>query len=207
MRLAALALALLGAPWLASCALLTAEKPLFSQADAPAGFVLAEGLWVGKEASCEADPGQHRPGDGSCLEWFEIKRDGDAGWKLDSPKGKEETIYFKTLGAAKPAPRGPAPLVVGEALMRKERQPVYALIVPRGAELPIRRVSVTVISCDDVLRDGDVPGIAVQREGDRVSGCTAATKEAVREAARRAALANLPTIGEGGTEMVFVREK
>lgn len=199
--------ALLLAPLVTSCALLTAEKPLLSAADQPPGFALAEGLWVGRETNCDADPAQHKPGDGSCLEWFEVRRDGDEGWKLDSPDGKEETIRFKTIAAATAPVGGVAPLVVGEALMRKERQPVYALIVPRGIEQPIQRLAVVVISCDDVLRDGDVPGVAVVREGDRISGCTAASKEAVREAARRAALANLPTIGEAGSEMRFVRAR
>jgi hypothetical protein len=192
---------------LAGCALLTAPAPLFTPADQDRAFALEEGLWAHRGAGCDADPARSSPRRKSCLDWVRIVRAGDGGWRAE-PATKEDAddppVRFLVVPAAKAEGAHRAPLYVAEGVTEKDPAPGYAAIIPRGRDPgPVRRVVMIAVACSAVIREGDVPDITVQRDNDRIVGCTAATKDAVREATRRAALAELPVIG--AEELVWVR--
>ena len=98
-----------------------------------------------------------------------------------------------------------APLYVAEATSSKQPEPAYAIIVPRGdLSAPVHRLAFEAIACAPLQRDGDPAEIVFTHgEDGRVTGCTAKTKDAVRDAARRAAIDALTALGDD--EIAFVR--
>jgi hypothetical protein len=98
-----------------------------------------------------------------------------------------------------------APLYVAEATSSEQPEPAYALIAPRGdLATPVRRIAFDAIACAPLLREGAPADITFTRgEDGRVTGCTAKTKDAVRDAARRAVFDALAELGDD--ELVWVR--
>ena len=94
---------------LASCAMLSAEAPLFTVADQDSAFVLAEGLWAAKEPDCKVDAATSAPGDHSCVDWARIRRASDGSWEV-SFEGESESDGPLRLIVAAAAPRGTHPL-------------------------------------------------------------------------------------------------
>jgi hypothetical protein len=200
-------LGLAAAMAVSGCAVLSAPAPLFTPADQDGVFVLEEGLWAHRPADCKVDPARSNPQRKSCLDWARIVRASDGGWRGEPATREDEDdapIRFVVVPATA-APAGVrAPLYVAEGATEKDPGPNYAAIIPRGrAPGPVRRFVLVAITCDAVIRDGEVPDITIRREEDRVVGCTATTKDAVRDAARRAILSDLPVIGE--EELIWAR--
>lgn len=196
----------LAAIMLSGCAMLTAEAPLFSPADQDPAFRLEEGLWAYRAADCRADPRRARPGRKSCLDWARLVRNADGSWRVESVGEDDEApMRFVIVPATAREGDARAPLYVAEATNEKEASPSYAAVIPRGEETgPVRRLSFVAIACGAVLRDGTPPDIVVARgEDGAVTGCVAKTKDAVRDATRRAVIDALPTLGE--EELVWVR--
>ena len=120
-----------------------------------------------------------------------------------------------------------APLYIAEGRRAGADDPEvsYALIAPIGAMPATSAYILGSIGCADILRDGPIVGITprytvrtnneqpANSEGPQdigpieteqvLSGCTATTQAAVREAARRALIENLGEMQE--TRYVFVR--
>ncbi len=199
--------AALAASLLASCAMLSAEAPLFTVADQDPAFVLAEGLWAAKEADCTIDAAKSAPGDDTCVDWARISRAADGGWVVKFEGDSESDGPLRLIVAAA-APRGThprAPLYVAESVNQKNGEIGYGALVPRGeAAGPVTRLAVAGVSCSVATDDyGAIDGIALTREDGKVVKCIASTQAAVREATRRAAIETLATIGDN--ELVFVR--
>ncbi|MDZ4778608.1 MAG: hypothetical protein SGJ23_17655 [Alphaproteobacteria bacterium] len=196
--------ALLAAATLAGCAMLTAETTLFTPADQDGVFVLSQGLWAHREDDCKIDPATSAPERNDCIDWVRVTREADGAWRIVFIGEDDPPMRFVAVPAAKGDGEALAPLYVAEVTSPKEEGPAYAALAPRGAlRTPVTRVAMTVISCGPILRDGAMADITVQRDGDRIVGCTALTKDAVREAARRAVIADLARFGE--SELVWVR--
>ena len=192
---------------LASCAMLSAEAPLFTVADQDSAFVLAEGLWAAKEPDCKVDAATSAPGDHSCVDWARIRRASDGSWEV-SFEGESESDGPLRLIVAAAAPRGTharAPLYVAESVNQKNGEIGYGALAPRGeGEGPVKRLAVAGVSCSVATDDySEIDGITLTREDGKVVKCIASTQGAVREAARRAAIETLATIGDN--ELVFVR--
>lgn len=199
--------AALAAGLLSSCAMLSAEKPLFSPADQDPAFALAEGLWVAQEADCKVNPQHSRPERKSCLDWAHIARAPDGTWIVTSPDHGDDDPIRVTIAAA--APRGThtlAPLYVAEAVNEKSGEIDYGALVPRGdLSAGVKRLAVTGVGCDVISDDAPIDGITVERQDGKIVHCTATTQGAVREATRRAVIAGLPDLGEN--VLVFVRTR
>lgn len=198
----------LSASVLSGCAVLTAPAPLFASADQDQLFVLEEGLWAHRDVDCKADPARSSPTRKSCLDWARITREGDGAWRA-SPATPEDMgdapMKFVVVPVTAAATGLRAPVYVGEGRTETDPGPNYAAIIPRGgATGAVRRLVLVSISCEAILRDGAIPDITIEEKDGRVTGCTATTKGAVREAARRAVLAEAPRIGE--EELVWVRK-
>lgn len=189
---------------LSGCAMLTAEAPLFSTADQDGVFALSTGLWAHREDDCTLDPAGSSPEKKDCIDWARITRESDGAWRIEFLDEEEGPLRFVVVPASASEAEAVAPLYVAEATGGKEPGPAYAAIVPRGSlQAPVKRLVMTVVSCASILREGDIPDITVKRDDGRVIGCTAKTKAAVREATRRAVIADLAKLGE--EELVWVR--
>jgi hypothetical protein len=180
-----------------ACAPLTAERPLFSPLDQTGPAPLTEGVWrqagCVPEASASEDP---------CVS-IEVARAGDGAWLYtlmsDDPEtnGERYTWRFIIASAVETA-RGEeyAPLYVAEyESLDEPGPPLYAVVAPVGV-MPAQEVRmVAMIDCDDALREGPIPGVEERHADDALERlCIAADRGAVREAARRALIENLPLI-------------
>lgn len=190
---------------LSGCAMLTAEAPLFAPGDQDAVFTLAEGLWAHREADCAVDPATSAPDKDDCIDWAHIVREADGAWRIDFVGEDDPPMRLIVLPAVASEAGRLAPLYVAEATSQKQIEPAYALVVPRGAlSTPVRRLAFEAIACAPLLREGAPADIAFTRgEDGRVTGCTAKTKDAVRDAARRAVFDALSDLGED--ELAWVR--
>jgi hypothetical protein len=200
--LQALALAAL----LGACAPLTAERPLFNPLDQAGPAPLTEGVW--SQTGCSQDAQLNS--EEACAR-IEVTRASDGAWlytmRGDGDDGDVTSWRFVIVSALE-TDRGEefAPLYVAEYVSLDEAgQPFYAVVAPVGA-MPAREVRmVAMIDCDDALREGPIPGveeIAGERAFDRV--CMAANRPAVRAAARRSLIENLPVVlGEPRARFVW----
>lgn len=193
---------------LSGCAVLTAPAPLFAPGDQDQAFVLEEGLWAHRGSDCAADPARSSPARKSCLDWARITHEADGVWRAGPATAEDRDdapVDFVVVPATTAAAGMRAPVYVGEGRTAKDPGPNYAALIPRGeATGAVRRLVLVSISCDAIMRDGAIPDITLEEKDGRVTGCTATTKGAVREAARRAVLAEAPRIGE--EELVWVRK-
>lgn len=183
-----------------ACAPLTAERPLFNPLDQAGPAPLAEGVWAQAIEGCL--PGDVRRDEEPCVS-IEVARSEDGAWfytmRSEAPGEETEQLSWRfVIVSALETPRDHdyTPLYVAEYVSLDEPgQPLYAVVAPVGA-LPAREVRmVSMIDCDDALREGPIPGVEeIQGEDafDRV--CVAADRAAVREAARRALIENLPLV-------------
>jgi hypothetical protein len=195
---------------ISACAPLTAERPLFTLADQAGPAPLMEGVWLQTTEGCAAEaPEAARRVD--CV-WVDLSRGEDGAWLYQArsvgPDGPEEAAWRVLIIPAVETNRGQeaAPLYVAEYVsLDQPGPPLYAVVAPVGV-LPASEVRmVTMIDCDDALRDGPIPGVhEVQGEEtfDRV--CVADDLGAVREAARRAVIENLSVLFIDG-QARFVR--
>lgn len=188
-----------------ACAPLTAQRPLFSPLDQIGPAPLAEGAWV--QTGCDetaTDP------EDACAH-IELARAADGGWLYtmrSSAEDGESASWRFIIASALEVDRGEdyAPLYVAEYVSLDDPgPPLYAVVAPVGV-MPAREVRmVSMIDCDDALREGPIPGVeeVVGEEAfDRV--CVAADRAAVREAARRALIENLPVVlGEARARFVW----
>jgi len=200
--------AALAALSLSACTMLSAEAPIFSAADHAAEFAPPEGLWVIRDSSdCRVNPARSRPERDTCLDWYRVRRAEDGTWRVTALSNDDpEEMRVVVMAAAPKRPDEPlASLYVGEFSNAKNADISYFALVPRGgAERPLSRLGAAGIECFVVHGEwGEIPGIVVRREDDKVVGCTATAKDGLREAARRAAVAALPGLPE--QELVFVR--
>lgn len=199
---------------LSGCAVLTAPAPLFTPGDQDASFRLEEGLWAFRRDDCRADPARSAPARKSCLDWARIRRLDDGGW-IAEPASPDDAgdapVRFGVYPATVAAQGAVAPVYVAEGRSEKDPGPSYAAIIPRatgaadrdGGAGAVRRVVLIALDCSAITRDGPIPDIIVETKEGRVSGCVAKTKDAVREAARRAVVQDAPRIGE--EELAWVR--
>jgi hypothetical protein len=195
----------LAALLLSGCAMLTAERPLLSPQDQDGVFALAEGLWAYRGAGCAVDPATSSPETKDCIDWARIAREDDGAWRITFIGEDDPPMRLVVMPAVASEAGRLAPLYVVEATSSKQTEPAYAIIVPRGdLSTPVRRVAFDAIACTPLLREGEPADIVFTRGADgRVTGCTAKTREAVRDAARRAVFDALAELGD--EEIVFVR--
>lgn len=200
--------AALAALSLSACTMLSAEAPLFSAADQAAEFAPPEGLWAIRDnPDCKVKPARSRPERDTCLDWYRVKRAEDGTWRVTSLSNDDPEEMRVVVVRASPGRHDEplASLYVGEFVNAAGDDISYFVLVPRGgAEQPLSRIAAAGVECFVTHGEwGEVPGIVLRREDDKVVGCTAQTKDGVREAARRAAIAALPTLSD--QELVFVR--
>lgn len=194
---------------LGACTMLTAPAPLFSAADNDPAFAAPEGLWAIRNPDCKVNPARSRPSRETCLDWLRMTRTADGAWRAESVEDPADAPVRLHVAAA--APRrtdgAHAPLYVAEAVGETSGEITYYAVVPRGdVEHPFARLAVTGVECAIAYGDwGEISGILLEREDGKVVRCTAQSKGAVREAARRAAVAALPTLYE--SELVYVRPR
>lgn len=134
---------------------------------------------------------------------IDVAREADGAWRYtmrstDPEEARPTTWRFVIVPAVESA-RGEeyAPLYLAEymSLDEADTPPFYAIVAPVGA-MPAREVRmVAMIDCDDALREGPIPGVE-ERVGEQAfeRACVAAEPRAVREAARRALIENLPML-------------
>lgn len=191
---------------ISACAPLTAERPLFNPLDQTGPAPLTEGVWT--QTGCTEEE-QLNP-DEACAR-IELARAPDGAWLYtmgaDSGDGDITSWRFIIVSALETDRSNEyAPLYVAEYVsLDEDGQPFYAVVAPVGA-MPAREVRmVAMIDCDDALRDGPIPGveeIVGERAFDRI--CVAANRAAVRVAARRALIENLPVVlGEPRARFVW----
>jgi hypothetical protein len=193
---------------LSGCTMLSAETPLFSAADHAPEFAPPEGLWAAREGpDCKVNPARSRPERETCLDWYRVKRAEDGTWRVTSLSNDDpEEMRVVVMAAAPRKGEELAPLYVGEFANAAADDISYFAMVPRGgSEQPLSRLAIAGVQCFVVHGEwGEIPGIILKRgEENGVIGCTATTKDSVREAARRAAIAALPELADG--EIMFVR--
>lgn len=200
---------------LSGCAVLTAPAPLFAPGDADAAFRLEEGLWAHRGADCRADPARSSPTRKSCLDWARIRKLEDGSWIAEPAKPEDADdapVRFGVYPATVAAPGAVSPVYVAEGRSDKDPGANYAALIPREARdtdrdngsNTVRRLVLIALDCTAITRDGPIPDITIETKDGRISGCVAKTKDAVREAARRAVIAEAPKIGE--EELVWVRK-
>jgi hypothetical protein len=204
-----------GLAMLAGCAVLTAPAPLFSAADRDPSFALEEGLWAFRGNDCRVDPARAAPNRKSCLDWARIRRLEDGGW-IAEPAEPEDAgdapARFDVYPATVAAPGVRTPVYVAEGRTDKDEGVNYAALIPRAGPADgdadnrpgaVRRVVIIALECTTITREGPIADIIVEHKDGSISGCTAKTKDAVREAARRAVVAGAATLGD--EEIVWVR--
>jgi len=195
---------------LGACAPLTAQAPLFMLADQASPAPLREGVWMQTDPACTPETAQ-RGADG-CTR-IEVAGGPDGGWlytmrSTDESGVTEENAWRFVITSAVETERGEeyAPLYVAEYVAIDEPdQPFYAVVAPVGP-MPASEVRmVAMIDCDDALREGPIPG--VEEVGDKAFErlCIAGSRQAVREAARRAAIENLSVLlGQERARFVWI---
>jgi hypothetical protein len=196
---------------LGACAPLTAQAPLFSLADQANPAPLREGLWMQTDPACTSEMTQR--GEDGCTR-IEVARGEDGGWlytmrSTDENGVTEENVWRFVIASAVETPRGDeyAPLYVAEYVAIDEPdQPFYAVVAPVGM-MPASEVRmIAMIDCDDALREGPIPSVeeVVGAEAfERL--CIAGSRQAVREAARRATIENLSVLlGEDQVRFVWI---
>lgn len=189
---------------LSGCAMLSAEAPLFAPADQDGVFALSQGLWAHRETDCTVDPATSAPEKKDCLDWARITRTSDGAWRVEFVGEDDPPMRFLVMPVVKAEDVRIARLYVAEATSSKDPAPAYALVVPRGTlDTPVRRLAIQGIACAPLLRDSAPTDITFTREDGRITGCTAKTKDAVRDAARRSVFDALTDLGD--EELVFVR--
>lgn len=202
-----------------ACSPLTAEHPLFSSTDQIGPPPFTEGYWVMVGDQCPRAVALRRGRlSGDCQE-FQLRRNADGSWRFFGDARDEKTrelkhfeVQFVVAPATEhPAPDAYAPLYVAEYLEPddpdnppdtppSERPVRYAALAPIGT-LPATELAGNFqIGCTEILRDGPIDGVNVQRETSNgqevVRGCVAANQAAVREAARRAIIDGLANIDQ-----------
>jgi hypothetical protein len=192
---------------LCACTPMTAEAPLFSPADQDPGFAPEAGLWVARDEGCSDDPQKHKPGDGGCIDdWMRLTRLPDGAWEMREAGGDDDDGPVRFFAAAAtPAQDGRrAALFVVEGVTA-EGEINYMAVAPRGdRDGPITRLQATLVECDIAQAPyAPIEGVRLIYKDGRVNGCIASSKEAVREAARRAVLETLNDFG--AVELVYVR--
>lgn len=205
------AICLAAALSLGACAPLTARAPLFSLADQASPPPLREGVWMQTDPACSAETAQR--GENGCTR-IEVARGEDGGWlytmrSTDENGVTEENTWRFVIASAVETQRGEeyAPLYVAEYVAIEEPdQPFYAVVAPVGL-MPASEVRmVAMIDCDDALREGPIPGVEEQVGEEAFERlCFAASRGAVREAARRATIENLSVLlGEDEGRFVWI---
>lgn len=202
---------LVAAVLLGACAPLTAQAPLFSFADQAEPPPLREGVWMQVDPACTAETAQ--AGEDGCVR-IEVSRGEDGDWlysmrSTDENGVTEENAWRFVIASAVETERDDeyAPLYVAEYVsLEAPQQPFYAVVAPVGL-MPASEVRmVAMIDCDDSLREGPIPGVEEQigdAAFERV--CIAESRGAVREAARRVVIENLPTLlGEERARFVWI---
>lgn len=190
----------LGLILLSGCTLLRADAPLLIGAD-DGGFTAREGLWAMRDPqTCQIDPKRADPAQKSCLEWTRIQSMGDGSWSVDSVPPDEKGPYLVRVA------RAGSNAFVGETVRGDEI--AYIVLSPgKGAwNPPFRRLYVRVISCDDMVAQGEtLPGIQLETDekDGTIIGCKVDSPEVVSEAAQ-ASLEAHPEILRG-EPIVFVR--
>jgi hypothetical protein len=196
---------------LGACAPLTAQAPLFTLADQASPLPLREGVWMQTDPACRNETAER--GEDGCTR-IEVAQGEDGGWlytmrSTDESGIVEENAWRFVIAPAVETDRGEeyAPLYVAEYVAIDEPdQPFYAVVAPVGL-MPASEVRmVAMIDCDDALREGPIPGVEEQ-VGDEAADrlCVAASRGAVREAARRAVIENLPVLlGEDRARFVWI---
>jgi hypothetical protein len=196
---------------LGACAPLTAETPLFSLTDQASPPPLREGVWMQTDPACTAAAAQ--AGEDGCVR-IEVAHEADGGWlytmrSTDENGVTEENAWRFVIAPAVETERGDeyAPVYVAEYVsLDAPEQPFYAVVAPVGL-MPASEVRmVAMIDCDDSLREGPIPGIEEQTgEAAFERVCIAESRGAVREAARRVVIENLPTLlGEERARFVWI---
>jgi hypothetical protein len=196
---------------LGACAPLTAHAPLFSLADQANPPPLREGVWMQSDPECTAEAAQ--AGEDGCVR-IEVSRRDDGVWlytmrSTDENGMTEENAWRFVIASAVETQRGDAyaPLYVAEYVAIDEPdQPFYAVVAPVGL-MPASEVRmVAMIDCDDALREGPIPGVEEQVGEEAFERlCMAASRGAVREAARRALVENLPVLlGEERARFIWI---
>jgi hypothetical protein len=216
----------------AGCAELTAERPLFSVADQTGPPPLSEGIWVTISEECPRPNLRQRRFPADCVP-MDIRREVDGAWRVAirvdlisdlarARRAEEETDpqngpyrMILTPAVERQITDSYAPLYVGELTTSGDETPGevgYAVVAPRGA-MPATEVYISaIIGCSIILRDGPVEGVTPEytpRTDDQgvthqqLTGCTATSQAAVREAARRTIIEELDAITSRRT--VFVR--
>jgi hypothetical protein len=205
------ALCLAAALSLGACAPLTAQAPLFSLSDQALPPPLREGVWMQTDPACSAESAQR--GQDGCTR-IEVARGVDGGWlytmrSTDENGVTEENAWRFVIASAVETERGEeyAPLYVAEYVSLEDPdQPFYAVVAPVGL-MPAGEVRmVAMIDCDDALREGPIAGVREERgEEDFERLCIAASRGAVREAARRALIENLSVLlGEERARFIWI---
>lgn len=215
---------------LGACAQLTAETPLFTpnQSSPP---VLTEGIWIGVGEECPEQNLRQQRFPKECAP-LDIRLQPDGVWIVRlrddlmtnlTAQERADAVEDQSLGpysiVLAPAVErdigdGYAPLYVGEFTRNDPGNPsvAYLAIVPMG-EMSATEIRLTVsISCLSILRDGPIDGIApnyeIQSGADgetyqNLTGCTASSPAAVREAVRRTVIENFSDFTQ--QRFVFVR--
>lgn len=199
----------LAAVALGACTMLSAPAPLFTPADQDSAFALAEGLWVTRPSDCKVNPARSRPQRETCLQWAHVSRTPDGAWLVTSVEDADDApLRAIIVPAAPPDATARAPLYVAETVGGEPAEINFAALIPRresdgGA---VTRLALVGVECA-VVSDawGPIAGIEVTREDGKIVRCTAVTKDGVREAARRAAIAGLTALDE--TDFLFVRRR
>lgn len=215
---------------LGACTTLGAERPLFAVSDQRAAPI-EEGVWIAISEDCPEHQLRNRsryPDDCSPVE---IRRAEDGAWlatlradliyglsadereQAEQQDGPRRSIIAPAVERALDDATF-APLYVAESQPAElERERVgYMVIAPVGV-LPASEMRVlVVIACDDIVRDGPIDGVTLSyrtftpeggTETQEISGCTASSQAAVREAARRMVIENLEELA--GTRFVRAR--
>ena len=202
MRLRVAAVLLL-AGMLQAC-MLTADRPLFAPADGDPAFIMKQGLWAVRDPDCKADPAKTSPRRKSCIEWLRVSHAQDGAWVMSDSAGEEEVRGVFVAAVAHEA-GSLASVYAGEFLSEGDTEPAYVVVAPQaGPEGFVTRITYESVPCSVTdTPNPPIVGVALQRnEEGSVSGCKAETKEAVLEAARRAALDALPEFGRYRIEYV-----
>lgn len=188
---------------LSACAPLTAHSPLFSTADQQGPAPLAEGLWVQETDHCRPEAHAQTAPDGCAQSHVSRLPDGSWRFTMEQQKipggsgGEDNQPLLEWRLVVAPATernlgQDYAPLYVAEYTASDDPSILYALIVPVGAVPSQEIILVPMIECDDVLRDGALPGVQEALGSDgRPRACYASNKRAVRQAARRVAIERL----------------
>lgn len=215
---------------LGACAQLTAERPLFSVAD-QGQPPLTEGIWIGVGEECAERYVRVRRFPSECAP-LDIRRDADGAWhvgiridlvsdltareRADAEEDANNGPYRVIIASAveRAIGDGYAPLYLAELDSQRDESGAvaYAIVVPTGA-LPATEMRLAaMIGCEPTLREGPVPGIEPRYETrvddqgvshQDLTGCTATTQAAVREAVRRSVIENLNELTQ--RRYVFVR--